>query len=527
MLINAVSSLKQLGEYWVGIKNGIIVDLQPIRDLSYFLDIRLIEIFKIYSFHLTNLITWIAICYMFYGILTRETRNKYIPILLLFLYCFSPVSTSSVAWIAARKHLLSTLFILIPTYLVVKKKKEFFTLSNTISVIIFYLLSCFSQPINVLWPIWFFFYTYSFKDIPRKFFIINALFLIMLLVLGANYFYYSSPIFNNVSVIGKFISKDVFNLGTLILALGRYFFQCFFPFLALPTSHYQGALENLIGFFGLIIFIFFIFLKSLEDKKSIALAVLYFILPLLVVSLKTTNIFCSDTYLLNASVGFYWAIAILFENIEKKKIIYLLLSMYCVFIFHYNLNYVDIFSNEKELWRYSYEKEANSHSTMIVALQNVKENNFKQAYNLIDELQQKWPDQPFIPQLISESIFFNKTINITKKIEVIEKISPQTSSTHFYLTILYARQNELQNLKNHIVKIFDDSKKFKMEFMGREEKVAAIYSYTCTCFLLESCFQIKSLKEHINKINFNDKVYNDYLKYLLTSPLYRVELQVK
>jgi hypothetical protein len=164
---------------------------------------------------------------------------------------------------------------------------------------------------------------------------------------------------------------------------------------------------------------------------------------------------------------------------------------------------------------------------MVVALQSIKENDFKQAYELIDELQKKWPDQPFIPQLISESIFFNENMSAKKKIETLEKVSPQTPAIHFYLSILYSRENQIQNLKPHLEKIFKDSQKFKMEFMGREEKIAAIYTYTCKVFSIENCLSLKAVKEQIVKNNFNEKFYYDYLQFLSSSPVYRVDLHVR
>lgn len=527
LLINAISNIHQLSDYWQGIKNGTILDLQPVRDLTYLFDLKLKAILPFHSFHLTNVLIWLLICLFFYGILRHETSNKHFPILLLFLYCFSPVSSSSVAWVAARKHLLSSLFILISTYLIIKNKRElFFNRKKMTMVAIFYLLSCLSQPINVLWPVWVLLYTYPQKDtVKRKWFLI-LLFLLMFIFVGTNYLYYSGTSFMNASAFGKFTDKSSFDIATFFLALGRYFYQCCFPFAALPVSHSQSAIENIVGLLGLMGFTLLFVFKEMKNKSSIGLPGLFFLLPLLVVTVKRTNIFCSDTYLLSASVGFYWALAELMSNLKNPRKYLVLLSVYCVYIFIYNLNYVGIFLNEKTLWQYSYEKEPTSHSTMIVALENLKEKKYQATYSLIDEIQMKWPGQSYLPQLITESIFFNDNIRPDKKIEIIGKVTPKTPAVSFYLSILYARNNQRQDLVVQLENLFNDPRTLKIEFGGREERVAAIYTYSCTVFKIQNCQDIKSLKEHIQKNNFDDKMYSGYLNYLLLNPVFRVDLKI-
>lgn len=525
-LLNSLFNIHGFKEYLQAIKNGVIFDLQPVRDLSYLADFALMRHFS-YAFHFTNIIIWFLICLVVYRLLSLEIKKPYIVSGLVLFYCFSPVSTSSVAWIAGRKHLLSTLFILLCTYLVVKNKKDITSLKKLTLINSLYLLSCLSQPINALWPIWLASYLYFQQNLKKNKTLIITLFIIMLAILSLNYYYYSTIYVDKIGLGEKFQS-DYLDIGSTALALGRYFYLSLFPFSALPVSHNKDAWENILGSALLLLSLSFLILRPIESKKKYILALIYFVLPLLLVSIRPTNVFCSDTYLLNSSVGIYWALAYLLDSTPHLKKILVALIIYASILFIYNLSYLKVFSDEESLWKYSQAKEANFQSTMIVALGHVKKNEFAEAYALIDDLQAKWPESPYIPQLIAESVFFNEHLSDHKKIEIIEKNKEQTPATHFYLSILYAREGRVDKVENNLVQVLKNPKLLKSELKDREERVAAIYQYTCLNFNLEFCdFRVETLKKQFKKSNFDESFYKGYLKHLLSSKGYTVHLQIK
>lgn len=524
-LINALLSTSGIKTYLLGIKEGLIFDIQPVRDLSYLIDITLKESFS-YSFHLTNVLIWLGICIVFHKILILETKKTLIANVLILIICFSPVASSSVAWIAARKHLLSTFFILISTYLVLKLKNDEVKPKDFIWINLLYLLSCFSQPINALWPVWLAFYLYFQQNLKKNKVLLLCLFSIMALVLSLNMFYYSTIYVDKIGLGNKFRSDHLDMISTA-LAMGRYFYLSIFPFSALPTSHSRDAWENIVGLISLVLSVGFIFKYQFENKKKVIVSLIYFALPLFIVSIRPTNIFCSDTYLLNSSLGLYLAIGYCASPVLNSKKALGGLILYGLFLFVYNLNYINVFSGDEVMWKYSQEKEANAQSTMIVAMGHMKKNDFVPAYVLIDEIQAKWPESPFIPQLISESIFFNDKLSNQKKIEIIEKVSSKTPATYFYLSILYARENSQDNLKISLENFLNNRTALRMEFKGKEERVSAIFYYTCRYFKIQNCeTNSMHLKEQFQKNNFDESFYRGYLQYLFSRNDYFVNLKI-
>lgn len=525
VLLSSLSKIQTIKHYFSSVFTGFILDFQPVRDLSFYLDFKIKSIVPDYSYHFTNTVIWILICYFVRKIFLKQSiNNYYIAGLLVLLYALSPVSANSVAWIAARKHLLSTLFIVLATYLTLLHKKSL-TRNKIFFISFFYLLSCFSQPINSLWIIWLAYSLY--KDEKTKLtitlFILNCF--VFIGSISINFYYYKFIYAKNVSPISKFTNYSSLDLGDPLLAIGRYFFQSIYPFAALPSTHYQGSIENLIGLGLLVIALFFCYKNVLKNKSPLLSPIIYYFFPLILVTLNMTNIFCSDTYLLNSSIGFYWCVLILSEQMKRKLFFTYLLASYVVLVSIYTFDYVNIFNNEDELWLYSQKKEATSQTTVIASSIYIKQKRFKESFQLIEVLQDRWPNQPFLPQVIAENLFYNPDIKNEIKIEKLLKLTPKMPSTYLYLSILYGYEKNREGLEKVLFSIFNDPIKFNMEFRGSELKIAAIFLYTCEFYKLEKCeekfseFKSKSLYG-----DWNMNQLNEYLIELRKSSLYQINI---
>ncbi len=484
-LLKYAGSISDFPLYVSLIKNGLVLDVQPVRDLSYFIDIKLKAFLPFYSFHLTNVIIWFFICMVVRRIflLVRPSRAGLITLLVL-MYALNPVSASSVAWIAARKHLLSTLFISLATYFSLKDPKKIF-------IIIFcYFLSCLSQPINCLWIIWLF--ALSFKQLKERALLLGTGLLVSLLTIAVNFYYYSTVFSEKVSIVSKFKS----DVGDSLLALGRYIYQAFNPFAALPTSHYQGSWENLAGLGLLVAILFYLYKKFKAKEVDTLLPIIYFFTPLILVTANLTHIFCSDTYMLNSLIGFYWCLLLVFD--QKRWALYLFAGLFiCQGL--YNLSYVKVFQNEDELWLYSHQKESTPNSSAMAASIFLKQKRFEDSSRIIDQIETNWPNQPLLPQLKAENIYYNPVNSPDQKIEKIKTITPKMPTTYFYLSLLYASLNNREGVKENVYSILKDPKNFNLEFRGNEVKVVARFYYLCEAFKLERCresvdeFKIKEM----------------------------------
>ncbi len=86
-------------------------DWQPLTWLSWMLDITF---FGLNSFHLklTNLLFHIANVLLLYHFLRRTTFSKWRPVMVAALYAIHPLRVESVVWVAERKDVLSTFFLM-------------------------------------------------------------------------------------------------------------------------------------------------------------------------------------------------------------------------------------------------------------------------------------------------------------------------------------------------------------------------------------------------------------------------------
>ena len=312
-LLSSLSKVSDLKNYFENILAGNILDIEPMRDFSFYIDQKIINIVPLYSYQLTNLILWFFIIYIAYKIIFHFSARKDLSLILISFYALAPTSTSSVAWISARKHILSTLFSLIAVYLsVLIFNKNKLTWLNIALVTLCYLLAILSQPINCLLPFWIFTYAlienqfnFSYFRKEKKIAIMfSALFFICLFITILNFNYYQSIYLEATRGLPKFIGNTDQQLGFTFLAIGRYFFLTLVPSNSLPVPHNIGSLENLIGLMLLPIFLFLAYhFCSKEKKPIIFLGFFYFLFPLIPVTFKLSNIFCSDTYLLNSILG--------------------------------------------------------------------------------------------------------------------------------------------------------------------------------------------------------------------------------
>lgn len=264
------------------------VDMQPIRDLSLWIDWRLFNDLQINTFVLQNILIWTLTCMGLFEILLllHPDLSCKQTLFLVCLFAVYPLFNASLSWGMARKHLLCLLFITLATKDLLAGRYGRMNL--------WYLLSIFSQPIGILWPVFAGIFVFLRKRDRFYKFLPWSIGLGISLLIGAylNYHYYeSSPMFR---AIYQSKTDDAFNLADKILAIGHYGFQLFLP--------YQQAFYYDLGHWSiwaglLALGIFYLVYSGLKlPKQDLLIWGLFGALPLLVVLNAPETKY--DTYLL-------------------------------------------------------------------------------------------------------------------------------------------------------------------------------------------------------------------------------------
>jgi hypothetical protein len=293
----------------------------PFRDLSFHLDLLARERLGIGTFHLTNLLIWALVVATAWRLLRRiAPRSPRLAAALTLVFALHPVFAGSVSWVAARKHLLAALFLLQATLAFLRDAGGASATGGAarrwrdrLLAPLAYALSLLSHPIGVLWPLWALLHA-RLARLPRRAGIGPALGL-PLMAAGAwlNFVYYRDlyPLHTQVA---KFAEGVRFDPGISLLAHGRYLFNLFVP-VRLAAVYFPGSLANAAGL--LLLPLPFLAARRLRRGREALSWWLFYLVPLLPVTVVMTQVFASDTYLAAGAFGWFAIAALALEGARK------------------------------------------------------------------------------------------------------------------------------------------------------------------------------------------------------------------
>ncbi len=217
-------------DYFRNLTHFNVIDFQPVRDMTFFLDLLFFRLTGIITFATTNIFLWCLGGFLLLKILKRNVPDQGsidAHYWVIFFLCF-PLFSQVVPWGMGRKHILAFVLILGATlnymdWLDGKRK--------WIGAYLLYVASCLSHPLVVLWPIWAYAHAKlngpRMPDDSRK--VHSAFALTGITILLTNYAYYSV---GNAVVAQNFwkLKPDYLNLPRLLLTLSFAFRQMIFPF---------------------------------------------------------------------------------------------------------------------------------------------------------------------------------------------------------------------------------------------------------------------------------------------------------
>ena len=121
-----LESFGSLSEYFKALVDFRTYDFQPVRDLTFYIDIFVFRSTGYVISIVLNSLIWAATCFLVLKILMSEMKERASVELLFFVCCFAvyPVFQVSVNWGIARKHLLSFFFVLLATHELLSWEKK-------------------------------------------------------------------------------------------------------------------------------------------------------------------------------------------------------------------------------------------------------------------------------------------------------------------------------------------------------------------------------------------------------------------
>lgn len=531
-VVSPMQHVTGVKDYISKIKSGEIYDLQPIRDVSFYLDFKIKKILHISPHHFINLIIWMSILIFLFLLLTMQSVSPPIAYVLVSLYAFHPCFANALLWATARKHLLSTSFTLFATYFILTttasnsnkdngpSNKQIFLIS------LFYFLSCFSQPINILWPIWVLaLIAFHYKDSYKKLF--NSRWLIMFSLLTMtlltcailNYFYYTT-VYVQQSGLTKFIENADNQISFKLLIVGRSFWQAIIPFWSTPTSYYPGSVLNILGIILTVIVTWAIYKTK---KKILFIWLLFSVLPILVITMNVTNIFGSDTYILNTGIGVFIIFGIIINDYSSKlhqrffQYCSLLAALLLLLIFIYTTSQI----STSWLSDYSlFERASNSEATPLNLknyIQNLLKNGeYKKSFALANQLIDWDPEGNNVDSIYLLSVYKYPDLNNQDKISLLENknfIYKDSPWLKYYLASLYASQKNFQK-SNEIIESISESA--LLRFKEDSPVVLAEFIYFCH-MANKNCLTIKNkftLVKKLSKPKWDEQKFQTRLKSL-------------
>jgi hypothetical protein len=411
---------------WVeALQSGRVLDVQPVRDLTFAANLALARATGQGFFHATNVLLWLVACALLARLLGSLDGRGWRSTGLAALFALHPAFAMATSWVAARKHLLALVFVLAATLTFRRLVHHGARWGAAAATVAFFLLSVFSQPIGVLWPLW---AGFEARRALRRSEVRVTLVLLGVVLLAAasiNFSYYSH---GYVADTGqeKFVAG--FHPGISLLALGRAAFNLLCP-VVLATMYSPGSVVNLAGL-GLLVLLGVWMRRAAVGVEGLSWAA-FALLPLAVVLGKMTSIFLFDTYLLIPGVGLSCLLVLATKSLEGTRAGAALVTSLLVAFAVLNAGVVSTWRSDEALWEHAWTVEPTPRALGRKAHYLAGTARGTEAIDAALELQELDPESPEWPGLLARAILKEPTLSPEQKLVVLEKVPVNEPWGHY------------------------------------------------------------------------------------------------
>ncbi|MFO0477791.1 MAG: hypothetical protein ACK50L_03295 [Bacteroidota bacterium] len=307
-----------LSKFYVG-------NFHPITMLNYAIDWKMFDKTPM-GYHVENVIWHLINSILVYYVMTALFKDELLSLFVTIVFAFHPIQIETIAWIAERKNLISTFFILLSFISYLK-----FTHENKIEQLCFSVLFfCFSllcKPSFVIFPLilflvdWHFFKNRSKHLVLQKipFFLASLIISIITLKAQQDGGYLNTqhafPIYQKIAYSG--------------FAIGEYLYHFFMPnSLSVIYPYPQHKVMSMIlGYITLIVLMIVIYKSHQLNKSLLFFGILFFAINLLLVLqfIPFGEVLTADRYMYVAMIGLSILVFGLIKKITKQFYIIIIL----------------------------------------------------------------------------------------------------------------------------------------------------------------------------------------------------------
>lgn len=443
-LIGPLKEVHSLEKYKELIDQNVILDVQPVRDLSFWVELEVERLTGFRNSQALNLLLWFGALLFLNSILTKWNVSPFFRYGIIAVVSMHPVVTSSVAWTSARKHLLSLFFLAWLLHLEFNQRSKNFRSKQY--VICF--LMCFSQPINMLAPLlvsacdW---WVNRKKKSLFEYKYVLGFVLIAGICAFVNMNYYTGDYVKQTGeILPKFLAEENQKMIFRIFVWGRSFFQLINPAAASPVPYRILKDETFMGLALLGVFIltlWFFRRKFTADRMAVALVLVAS--PVLMMTIKLTHHLGWDTYLLSSvwSLGLF-AGSFQWPQISSRKALGVLAGIAAI-NGGFSFAFASKWATDHDLNEFAYRKEKIFFAQENYARQLLHENqNWTLAKELVDDLEQKSPQRITIPYLKAR-VVYQAPVSPQEKRQMFLDIETSHPWIQYYFAAFEASQGQV------------------------------------------------------------------------------------
>ncbi len=464
-LVGPLQRMPSLSLYWKSVfamgempAEVLVLDFQPLRDLSLFVDVLLQRHLGVGTFHLSNVLLWLCGCLLVYRILSRLS-DEYLGLGWTAVFALHPAFSNAVAWVSARKHLLAFDFIALATLLLIRQSDRP-GWKDGVKGGLAYLLSILSQPITLLWPVWAAAHVclQGTKDLARRLLVPVACGVPMVALGVVNYIGYSGA-----QSRGKLVGDVEGTLGVALLALGRAFANLAFP-VSLATSYYPGSPLNLVGLVSL--GLFGAAAVKLLGPKDATRWLLLMLIPHLLLSVKMSNIFLFDSYLLTGGLGFFAVLASasrLLSSGRSRQVLWAALVVLSVAGLFASRSIAQTWRSEAALWAHAAKVEPTPNAIAKHAYYLAQEGHTDEAFRMALRLKEWSPGHPECGLVLANAVFLDARRSPAQKLELLDANWLEDPWMHERAGLLSAQLGDFSKAASHLRQAVRNPEAFRGE----------------------------------------------------------------